>query len=144
MARQVEADVARYIDAGMPPEAAAAMARQNAERDLATEKQSNPPSPPAPQEPQPDDQTPQQPFFPPKEGKADTGQQEPAQQQAQTDPAGGKDQAEPDGKDGGGEGITTTIRSAFGAARGLHGGVGLDAGVQPWPVGPAEAGGEAD
>lgn len=38
-ARQIEADVARYLEAGFPAGAAAAMARQNAEQDLEKEQE---------------------------------------------------------------------------------------------------------
>jgi|GEM_PF-6495852 len=82
-ARQIEADVARYLEAGFPPEAAAAKARQNAEQDLEKEQQEKRDLPPEPQEPPKGGEPPQGPYFPPQEGKLDGGQQE--QQQAQAE-----------------------------------------------------------
>ncbi|MBF0327294.1 MAG: hypothetical protein HQL42_19840 [Alphaproteobacteria bacterium] len=82
-ARQIEADVARYLEAGFPPGAAAAMARQNAQQDLEKEQLEKRDLPPEPQEPPKGGEPPQGPFLPPQEGKVDGGPQE--QQQAQAE-----------------------------------------------------------
>lgn len=73
-ARQIEADVARYIEAGFPSDAAAAMARQNAEQDMEKERQQDRELPSEKLDPPPDHTPSQGPYFPPQEGKLDNGE----------------------------------------------------------------------